>query len=566
MTPSETADRIVRWPEEFASRYRAAGAWEDRVVGDIVHAQAQLRPEAVAACGLGWAMTYGELDDCSDRFAAALLGRGLAPGDRALVQLGNERETVIAYYALVKAGIVPVCAIPQHGERDMLALARQADPRAYFVQGDFRSQDLVALARRVADAVDGLDVVLVVRGRAGAGDDFEELVASVSADAARAALADVQLSPEDVVVFQLSGGTTGTPKIIPRLHHEYRYNARAWAQVNGWGPGTVVMHPIPLIHNAGIAAAMQPCHLSGGRLVLPASPDPEGVMRLIEREHVQVIPVLPPALVLRILEHPRRSDYDLSSLTHVVVGGQGLPLELAHAVEEELGIPCRQMFGMAEGMFLRTPDDAPEWVRKRTVGAPISPLDEVRILAPGSDEELATGAVGELCCRGPYTIRGYFDAPEHNARAFTADGFYRTGDLAQAHSVDGRTYYSVEGRIKDVINRGAEKINAGEVEEVILAHDAIDEVAVVAMPDRDLGERACAFVVPVEGCEPPMLAELVGFLLARGLARFKLPERLEVVDRLPLANIGKVDKKVLRDRMAETLRAESVVSVGQDRT
>src|SRR5439155_16512668 len=139
--------------------------------------------------------------------------------------------------------------------------------------------------------------------------------------------------------------------------------------------------------------------------------------------------------------------------------------------------------------------DSPREVRATVVGAPMCPVDEVRIYEPGTEQEVPFGAIGELCCRGPYTVRGYFDAVDHNATTFTADGFYRTGDLAQAHAIEGTTYYSIEGRIKDLINRGGEKINAGEVELLLLKHDAIAAAAVVAMPDERLGERACAVLV-----------------------------------------------------------------------
>jgi 2,3-dihydroxybenzoate-AMP ligase len=545
--------RLVRWPHHFALRYREADAWRDETVADLIRHAARVTPEAWALVTTDERLSYRELDELSERAAAGLLVLGLEPGDRALFQLGNAADSAIAYYGAVKAGVIPVCAIPAHGERDMVALALQSDARAYFVQADFRSQDLQELARAVRRQAPGLEHVVVTRGAAKAGVELERLLESHDAASAQTALAAVEVEPDDVVVFQLSGGTTGTPKIIPRLHCEYVLNSRCWAQACGWTSDSVVMHPIPLIHNAGISAAMQPTHLVQGTFVLAPKPDPETTMRLIQDERVQVLPVVPPAILLRLLEHPERSSYDLSSLTHLIVGGQKLPADLADRVESELGIPCLQMFGMAEGMFLRTPDAAPEWVRKHTVGCRISELDEVRILDPGTENEVPLGAVGELCCRGPYTIRGYFDAPAHNAAAFTSDGFYRTGDLARAHIIDGQLHYSVEGRIKDVINRGAEKINAEEVEDVLFAHPSVEAVAVVAIPDRELGERACACVVLEQHADGLTLEELVSHASAEGLARFKLPERLEIVEALPLANIGKVDKKALREQMLERL-------------
>jgi 2,3-dihydroxybenzoate-AMP ligase len=269
------------------------------------------------------------------------------------------------------------------------------------------------------------------------------------------------------------------------------------------------------------------------------------------------MPVTPPAVAIRLLDHPRAAATDLSALERLVVGGQKLPLEVAQRVERELGLTVRQMFGMAEGMFLYTPTDAPEWVRHHTVGAPISAGDEVRVLEIGGEAEVGDGELGELACRGPYTIPGYYRAPEHNAATFTADGFYRTGDLAQRHVVAGGTYYSIEGRIKDVINRGAEKIHAEEVEEIMVRHPGVHAAALVAMADPVLGERACAFLIPEPAAEPLTVDTLGAFLLGQGLAKYKLPERVEIVDEFPLTNVGKVSKKDLRARLADPDHAAS---------
>lgn len=548
---------LVRWPDHFAARYRAAGAWRDETVADLLRATARATPDGRAVVGLDATLSYRELDELSDRGAAALVELGLTPGDRALVQLANAPESAVLYYAAIKAGVIPVCAIPAHGERDMLALARQSRARAYFVQADFHSQDLQELAAAVREREPTVEHVVVTRGEARHGHALDALLArQEDLGAARALLERaVPLAPDDVAVFQLSGGTTGTPKIIPRLHGEYAFNARCWAEACGWTRETVLLHPIPLIHNAGLAAAMQPAHALGATFVLAPRADPDTIMELIQRERVQVLPVVPPAILLRLLDADR-SGYDLSSLTHLIVGGQKLPGELADRVEAELGIACVQMFGMAEGLFLFTPDDAPEWIRKHTVGCRISELDEVRILTPGGERDVPLGDLGELCCRGPYTIRGYYDAAERNAAAFTSDGYYRTGDLARAHVLDGQVHYSVEGRIKDVINRGAEKINAEEIEEVLHTHPAVGAVAVIAIPDRELGERACACVVVEAGAAAPTLDVLVAHARGEGLARFKLPERLELLDALPLANIGKVDKKALRALVVERIEGE----------
>jgi len=184
-------------------------------------------------------------------------------------------------------------------------------------------------------------------------------------------------------------------------------------------------------------------------------------------------------------------------------------------------------------------------------------MDEIKILEPGSATGLPDGQVGELCCRGPYTLPGYFDAAAHNARAFTADGFYRTGDLAAVREIGGQRYVTIEGRIKDVISRGGEKINAEEVELLLLRHPRITDAAAVAMPDPRLGERTCAYIV-VHG-EPLTMAELRQHFMQLQVAKFKWPEHIEHLTEMPRTLVGKTDKKRLQADIAAKVAAGRAV-------
>ncbi|MFC7753471.1 AMP-binding protein [Tsukamurella soli] len=354
----------------------------------------------------------------------------------------------------------------------------------------------------------------------------------------------------------MSGGTTGLPKVAPRLHEEYTYNSRAWASALGWSESTVVLYPLPLLHNAGIALALQPALLSGATLVLAPNADIDVLLDLIETERPTTLPLVPPAVAIRMLDHPRTRSTDLTSIRQYVVGGQKLAGDVARRLLDEVHLPLRQMFGMAEGMFLVTDEDASEQVVLDTVGRPISPLDEVRVVDPISGEDAPVGDLGELWMRGPYTIRGYFRAPHHNTTAFSTDGYYRTGDLGRVHRIDGIDYFSVDGRIKDVINRGVEKIHAEEVEELILEHPDVDNAAVVAMPDRVLGERACAVLVMHPGKPPLTVESLAAHLAGQGLAKYKFPERVEIRTALPLSNVGKVSRKTLREDVSRIVETE----------
>ncbi|WP_283139232.1 AMP-binding protein [Rhizohabitans arisaemae] len=458
---------------------------------------------------------------------------------------------------MLRAGLIPICSLAQHRAREIGYLIRHTGARAHLVEAAFRDYDLPGFAAGLAAEHESIAAVVVFGDPAKAREgqhSYEELLASVDPGDAAEQTRSWPSDPESVGVFQLSGGTTGDPKVIPRLHCEYAYNARAWAQSWGWGPGTVVLHATPMMHNAGIVVSVQSAHLTGATVVLVPRIDVTLFAEAIAAERVTDT-MMGIGLMTRIVEHPDADRFDFSSLRRVFFAPS--VASAGDQAERLFGCTVVPLFGAGEGIFLTAPDDAPEQARKSTCGAPLSPLDEIRVLVPGTEDEVSVGEIGELAARGPYTIHGYFRAPDRNRDAFTSDGFYRTGDLTRAHVIEGVVYYSHEGRITDNISRGGEKIHADELEALLVRHPAIAEVSVVGMPDRLLGERVCAFVRP-SGDHTPTVAELGEFLLAEGLAKFKLPERVEIVDDLPRTKVGKVSKRDLRTLIAETLEKEAV--------
>ncbi len=550
----DDAADAVAYPADLAESYRAAGYWSRRPLAAELAAAFDTHAERTALITATVRWTYAELAEQVGAFARGITAATeLRTGDAVLFQMGNVAETVVAYLGSLFAGLRPVCTLPQHGPREIGLLARHIGARGLYTQADFGKGELPATARALL--ADGT-VADVVIARGPVFDGAVGFDAVLARGRAETTAVPVPVPHDDVAVFQLSGGTTGLPKVAPRRHEEYAYNARAWARAVGWSPRTRLLYPLPIMHNAGIALALQPALFSGASLVLAESADMGLLLRLIASERPTTLPLMPPALAIRMLDDPRTRDVDLSCITDYIVGGQRLPVEISRRLRDELGIDVRQMFGMAEGMFLVTPDGADEDTRFHTVGAPISPGDEVRIVDPVTDAVLTSDDLGELCVRGPYTIRGYYRAAGHNRTAFTADGFYRTGDLARRHTVGDRSFYSIEGRIKDVINRGVEKIHAEEVEELILDHPDVANAALVAMPDPVLGERACAYLVQEPGTEPVTVASLGEHLRRHGLARYKLPERVEIVDAFPLSNVGKVSKKALREDIEAKLQSE----------
>ena len=556
MSTNRWGDRLVGYPGDLARRYRQAGLWGTRTIAGELHAVASAHPKREAVVALDGRMTYRELDESTDVLAAGLAGLGLLPGDPVLFQVTNRLAAVVAWYGVLKAALVPVCTLAAHRGHEIGEISRRTGAVAHLVEAGTPGFDLVGFAAEQQRGHPTLRHVLVLgtpgNTTGGApGVAIESLGAGTDPRAARATVEEIQrgIDPDDVAVFQLSGGTTGVPKVIPRLHAEYWYNAAAYARSWGWTPDTRVAHLIPVIHNAGIVCAVHAAHSAGACLVL-GTPDLAASLPLMAREgathvllgHGHFKAVAEPGFAAAA-----------ASLTQVVLSGAKVPPALFGELERR-GLWSGQLFGMGEGLFLTTRPGAPREARATTVGTPLSPLDEIRILEPGADTELPDGQVGELCCRGPYTLRGYFDAAAHNSRAFTFDGFYRTGDLAAVREIGGQRHVSIEGRIKDVINRGGEKINAEEVELLLLRHSRITDAAAVAMPDPQLGERTCAYIV-VRG-EPLSLAEIREHFAQLQVAKFKWPERIEHLTEIPRTLVGKTDKKRLQAEIAARLAAE----------
>jgi 2,3-dihydroxybenzoate-AMP ligase len=250
--------------------------------------------------------------------------------------------------------------------------------------------------------------------------------------------------------------------------------------------------------------------------------------------------------LIRLINDSEIGNFDLSSMRQNQSGGQRMQPEVRARTRELIPTALvQENFGMSEGLLMFVRHDDPDDVLMETCGRPVCADDEVRLI-DDDGREVAKGEVGELCCRGPYTLRGYFGVPEYNARQFTPDGFYRSGDLMRQHPSGN---YVVEGRKKDLINRGGEKISAEEVELLLLRHPRVRHAAVVPMPDARLGERTCAFLV-VDG-EPLTLADVREHFAGLQVAKFKWPERIEHLAEIPRTLVGKVDKKRLQATAAE---------------
>jgi len=497
-------------------------------------------------------LTFRELDERSDRLAGALLLRGAQPGERAIFQMGTTLETAVALTACFKAGILPVCTVPQYREIEIGQLTELSGATLYFAQADFSAFDLVAFAHGMRARFPSLRRLIVARAKRG-GDflDFHQLIESTSLEAARAALSEVKLDSRDCAMFQLSGGSTGVPKIIPRFHGEYLAAGPHWVAMQGMDEVSIAIWSLPLIHNAGMYYAYTPTMLWGRTTILLGKTDVALLLEMIERYHATHAASIGPIAAF-LLNYPDIRKHDLSSLKFFIT------MSRADAVEQHLGVPCANLYGITEGLVMVSAPDAPAAARHGTQGRAVRADDEVKVLKVGSEEAAAPGEMGELVFRGASSLLSYYNAPEQSRETLTRDGFVRTSDLVKAHVHDGVTYYSFEGRLKDNINRGGEKYGTEEVENLIREHPAVADAAVVAMPDPVFFEKGCAFIIPKTGQKAPDVAMLGKFLAAKGLAKFKLPERIEAIDAFPVTRVGKMDKARLRAMITERLKQEEI--------
>ncbi|GGB49954.1 2,3-dihydroxybenzoate-AMP ligase [Tistrella bauzanensis] len=533
------------------ARHEALGIFDDVTMPEAYERIAERHAARPALTDPDGTWTHGEVDDLATRLGAALLGIGLQPLDRAIFQMSNSRELVLCLFACLKAGVIPVCTLTAHRAHEIGYLARHSGARAHVICTDDPKFDFARFADEMRQAVPGLEHVIVARGETEDRPGFhalQTLVAGIDAAAARSRIAGVERDPAQVAVFQLSGGTSGIPKIIPRFHNEYLWQIRAAGAFHRLSHETVSFSAAPMMHNAPIVCYWGSTFWEGGEVVCLPTPTPEAMAALI-RSRRPTLMAVPPPLMYRLMAQQLLSMDDLRRAVQIAAG-------FARPLAEKTGASAVTLYGMTEGIICYSTIGDPLDILSDTVGRPIDPHTDIRIQDPETGEPLADGVIGEMVFRGPSSTRGYYDAEERNRDAFTADGYVRSGDLMSIRRIDGVLHLTFDGRVKDVVSRGGEKINCSEVERVLLDHPAIGAVLCVPMPDPVYGERMCAVVIAAPGVPVPDVRQLGAYLEARGMAKFKWPERIEVVADFPLTGSGKPSKPLLVERIAAILRAE----------
>ena len=508
-------------------------------VGGVLRAAAAAGPGMLALVGglpdpgarRRW--TYAQLLEEAERAARALTAR-FVPGERVAVWAPNLPEWVILEYAAALAGLVLVTVNPAFRPAELEYVLNQSGAAGIFLVPDFRSP-MAAFLEEVRPDVPSLREVVF----------FTAWAEFLDTAPARAALPEVK--PDDIAQIQYTSGTTGFPKGAELHHRGLTNNARFFAERMELRPGEVYVNPMPLFHTAGCAMGVLGAAQSLAAHVPVLAFDPALVLELFEAERAAVFAGVP-TMMISMLDHPDFDRRDLSSLRAAVSGGSPVPAELVRRVESRLGVRFSIVFGTTECSPLvtqvRLDDSAQD--RAETLGSPL-PQTEIQIADFVTGAPVPVGQVGELCARGYTVMRGYHDAPEATAAAIDADGWYHTGDLA---SIDTRGYLRIEGRIKDMIIRGGENIYPREIEEVLFAHPAVAEAAVVGIPDQRWGEVVAAFVRPAPGRTAPAPEELRAHCRER-LAPYKTPLHWAFVDAFPMTPSGKIQKYKLRENFAE---------------
>ncbi|MEV7909364.1 (2,3-dihydroxybenzoyl)adenylate synthase [Streptomyces griseus] len=542
-----------------AEAYVRAGLWREERIADALRAARLRSPDRCAVVSGTTRLTHGELHTAVTTAGQRLEGLGVRAGDRVVVQLPNCAEFVVLVLALLDIGAPPVLVLPGFGAYELGHVVRAARPVALAVSAGRRSAGPVEETRRLRKEHAGLGHVLAL-GDAADGD--VDLAALCDPDAPWDGPVGPVAGPDrrvresamtDAAVFLLSGGTTGPPKVIPRGNAAYAYMIRTACEIADVSHDSVYLAVMPAAHGfvlncPGVLGTLA----QGGTVVLGDTTDPRQALDLIARERVTHC-ALVPTVALQWLAAADGATAGPGSLRVLQTGGARPAPELASRVRPVLGATLQQCYGMSEGLLSYTGLDDPEPVIVGTQGRPASPLDEV-VIVDEHGRPVPDGTTGELLTRGPYTVAGYYRDPAATAKAFTPDGFYRTGDLA-TRTPEGDLV--VSGRVRDIINRGGEKIPAEDLEMAVARHPAVRGCAAVGAPHELYGEIVCLYVVPEAGREEPTLLEVRRFLRGLGLAPWKLPELLHIVTELPTTAIGKIDKKALRADIARRTAVEA---------
>lgn len=540
-------DGFIPYSREQIAEYTANGAWENLTYCDLLKRAAARRPNHVAVVDENHRLTYQQLKVKVDRFALALLELGIKPHDRLIIQMPNRHEFIVALYGLQRIGAVPVLAIPRHGRQEISTFFTVTRAAGWIVPAREGKNEFIKLIDEIRSQCQSLRYIIMPGGDEGllSGTYSMEKIIDAAAieDSSADRLDQLRPDPNDVAVLIPTGGTTGLPKIVPRTFNSLMVTNKCISRMIDQSDR--LLQATPVGHAMAMQGSVNCAIYKGATLILQRVPKPAEIMKTIQKEKVTRVNLVPTQLE-GILNHPELNRFDLSSLKKLGTTGAALPLETAKKASEYFArrgcMFSGSGLGASEGLLAGgSPNESLE-EQLKTIGRNITPGSHYKVIDE-NERDLPPNQDGELVARGPEVFTGYYNTSEkENREVFTADGYYKTGDIAR---INERGYITITGRKKDVILRGGETLVPGKMEELIREHPHVESAAVVGMPDPVMGERACAYVVPKVG-KSLHFQEMVDFLKSQGAGVLLLPERLEIIDKLPETGVGKIDKKALR--------------------
>jgi non-ribosomal peptide synthetase component E (peptide arylation enzyme) len=534
---------------EDVERYVKYRWWLGLTWGDMFDKATDLYPRKEGLVDDTARFTYRELREKVDRLAIGFMGLGIKERDFVLLQLPNWHEFIFAFFALQKIGAIVVLLVARHGLSEINYLSSLTHPVAWIGPDHYKNTEYLAMVQQAMKENKELRHLISVRSPENtAFTPLEGLIeGSELTKSSLEALAARRPDPMEVSIILPTGGTTGLPKAVPRTHNDYiasvEYHTRAWEVTCN----DTMLTAAPVSHAQAIHNCVGGAFFHCAKYVLTDSTDAADICKVIEREKVTAFPTVP-ALVHRIVSMENLKDYDLSSLTRIYAGGAPSTPELVKSVYEKVGCKFVNALGSSEGPAAMSRLDADLETICNTVGEKDCPYAQVKIVDQDL-QELPPNKEGELLTKGPNIFNGYFKSEEENRSVFTQDRFFRTGDLAK---IDESGIITITGRIKETILRGGETLSAIGIERLVSSHQAVADVAVIGMPDKALGERICAYVKLKDGASLS-LEELIAYLRGIGASVLQLPERLELIDSIPLTKVGKADKKVLKEDIQRKL-------------
>lgn len=542
----------ITFNAERREAYRRQGFWGDASLGDYWHQTLRAMPDKVAVVdNHGASYTYAALDHAASCLATWLLNNGIQPGDRVAFQLPGWCEFSVIYLACLKTGAVSVPLLPAWREAELVWVLNKCQAKIFFAPTLFKQSRPVDLILPLQNQLPGLQRIVGVDKLAPATTtlSFHQLLQDNAPLAAPR-----QVHGDELAAVLFTSGTEGMPKGVMLTHNNILASERAYCARLNLTWQDVFMMPAPLGHATGFLHGVTAPFLIGARSVLLDIFTPSACLTMLEQQRCTCMLGATP-FVYDILCAIEKQPADLSSLRFFLCGGTTIPKKVAQGCQQ-LGIALLSIYGSTESSphALVNLDDTPSRMMNTdgyaAAGVEIKVVDESR-------KTLPRGMEGEEASRGPNVFMGYLGEPELTARALDKEGWYYSGDLCR---MDDAGYISITGRKKDIIVRGGENISSREVEDVLLQHPAIEDACVVAMPDERLGERSCAYVVLKAPGQPLPLADVVAFFSRKRMAKYKYPERIVIVDKLPRTSSGKIKKFLLRQDIIRRLSNENECS------